>query len=154
MWLWLSAWVPVVFCLAVIGLESTVAFGSDHTSQPLQRLLEWLLSRHFTQPQWWRLHYEIRKVGHFVGYGLLSLAGFRAVWMTLLPGAEPSRRRLAAHGLAMLGTLFVASCDEFHQTLLPNRTGSGWDVLLDFSGAALLQFLVWLWTRRRAELRS
>jgi VanZ family protein len=49
----------------------------------------------------------------------------------------------------MLGTLLVASADEFHQTFLPNRTGTGWDVLVDCSGALLLQWLVWLWMRKR-----
>ena len=147
-----SAWVPVAFCVLVIATESTVFFGADHTSGPLQRFFEFLLNRHFTQPQWWRLHIIIRKCGHFTGYGLLSISWFRAFWMTWPFANDPNRRRIVAHSLAMLGTLLIASSDEFHQTFLPNRSGSPWDVLLDCTGGLLMQLLVWLWMSRR--LRS
>jgi VanZ family protein len=49
--------------------------------------------------------------------------------------------------LALLGTALVASADEFHQTFLPNRTGSPWDVLLDCTGAITLQVLVYVYMR-------
>ena len=41
----------------------------------------------------------------------------------------------------------MASLDELHQTYLPNRTGSLWDVLLDCCGAIALQLLVYAWLR-------
>jgi VanZ family protein len=41
----------------------------------------------------------------------------------------------------------TASADEFHQTFLPNRTGSPWDVLLDCCGALALQLLVYVFMR-------
>jgi len=145
---WARAWLPVVVCIGVIGLESTVAFGADHTSAPLQRFFEFLLHRHFTQPEWWRLHMTIRKGGHFTGYGIQSVAWFRAFWMTWRTD-DPARNRVAVHGLAMMGTFFIASCDEFHQTFLPNRSGSFWDVMLDCSGALVLQVVIWLCMRRR-----
>lgn len=142
------AWLPVLICIFVISQESTVAFGADRTTGPLQHFFEFFFG-HFTQPQWWRLHLIIRKSGHFLGYGILSIAWFRAFWMTMRL-AEPLRRRLtSAHAMAMVGTLLVASADEFHQTFLPNRTGTPWDVLVDCTGAALMQILVWLWMRRR-----
>jgi VanZ family protein len=123
----------------------------------LQRFLEFLLHRHFTQPQWWRLHLVIRKCGHFTGYGILSIAWFRAFWMTWPFASELNepegwnRRRFAAHSLAMSGTLLIASCDEFHQTFLPNRTGSPWDVLLDCCGGLLVQLLLWFWMSSRSR---
>ena len=144
-----SAWVPVLFCVLVISGESTPYFGADHTSGPLQRLVEFLLHRHFTQPQWWRLYILIRKCGHFTGYGILSLAWFRAFWMTWPFAQDRNGLRRSAHGLAMLGTLFIASCDEFHQLFLPNRTGSIWDVMVDCAGGLLMQSLIWLWMRKR-----
>jgi VanZ family protein len=140
---WASAWVPVAFCIGIIAAESTVAFGADHTSGPLQHFFEFLLRRHFTQPEWWRLHMAIRKGGHFTGYGIQSVAWFRAFWMTWRVN-DPTRSRVAVHGLAMLGTFFIASCDEFHQTFLPNRSGSFWDVMLDCSGALVLQLVIWV----------
>jgi VanZ family protein len=41
----------------------------------------------------------------------------------------------------------VASCDEWHQTYLPNRTGTPWDVLLDCCGALSLQLAVYIFMR-------
>jgi VanZ family protein len=143
-----SAWIPVAFCIFVIACESTVYFGADHTSGPLRRFCEFFFG-HFTEPQWSRLHLIIRKCGHFTGYGLLSISWFRAFWMTFRTSALPNSRLIAAHSLAMLGTLLVASGDEFHQTFLANRSGSLRDVLVDCSGAALMQVLVWLWMRKR-----
>jgi VanZ family protein len=144
-----SAWIPVLVCVLVISMESTVYFGADHTTGPLQRFFEFLFQRHFTQPEWWRLHLIIRKCGHFTGYGILSIAWFRAFWMTLPLSIDLSRRRIPVHSLAMLGTLLVASADEFHQTFLPNRSGSIWDVMVDCSGGLCMQLLAWLWMRRR-----
>src|SRR5580692_8501636 len=106
-----SAWIPVLLCVLVIACESTVYFGADHTSAPLQRFVEFLLHRRFTQPEWWRLHIIIRKCGHFTGYGILSIAWFRAFWMTWPFAEDRNSLRLSAHGLAMLGTLLIASCD-------------------------------------------
>ena len=133
----------------MISQESTVAFGADHTSGPLQRFLEYLFDRSFTQPEWWRLHIIIRKCGHFTGYGLLSAAGFRAVWMTFRLSTSPLRRQFVCHGLAMLGTLMVASSDELHQHYLPNRSGSIVDVSIDCAGALIVQLVIWLWLRDR-----
>jgi VanZ family protein len=147
-----SAWIPVGFCVLVIAMESTVFFGADHTSGPLQRFFEFLLNRHFTQPQWWRMHLIIRKCGHFTGYGILSIAWFRAFWMTWPLAADRNRLRITAHGLAMLGTLFVAACDETHQLFLPNRTGSFRDVLIDCAGGLLMQLVLWLCMHKRREI--
>jgi VanZ family protein len=49
--------------------------------------------------------------------------------------------------LALLGTAMTASADEFHQSFLPNRTGSPWDVLLDCGGALAMQLLVYVLMR-------
>ena len=49
--------------------------------------------------------------------------------------------------LALLGTSLVASLDELHQSYLPNRTGTPWDVLLDCGGALTLQLAVYIFLR-------
>jgi VanZ family protein len=146
-----SAWIPVALCILVIAMESTVYFGADHTTGPLQRFFEFLLGRHFTQPQWWRLHILIRKCGHFTGYGILSIAWFRAFWMTWPLATDRNRLRIAAHSLAMLGTLLVAACDETHQLFLSNRSGSIWDVVIDCCGGLMMQLIVWLAMRPRLQ---
>ena len=150
----MKAWLPVLLCVLVISQESTVYFGADHTTRPLQRFFEFILHRHFTEPQWERLHLLIRKTGHFTGYGILSIAWFRAFWMTLWTARPFAQRRVSAHLLAMLGTLFVATCDEVHQLYLPNRTGSARDVLVDCSGAAAMQILILLWMHWRRAVSA
>jgi VanZ family protein len=65
----------------------------------------------------------------------------------------PTARFLSHAGLALVGTALVASWDEWHQTFLPNRTGSPWDVLLDCCGATVMVGMAWLYLRyaRRAR---
>jgi VanZ family protein len=41
----------------------------------------------------------------------------------------------------------VASLDEWHQSYLPSRTGTPWDVLLDSCAAIAAQILVFFWTK-------
>jgi VanZ family protein len=139
---YLSAWVPVLIGIGVIMLESTVWFGADHTSGPLRKIFEALFG-HISDARWEIIHHSIRKSGHFLGYGLLGLAWLRAWWMTL-----PRSHYLSDALLALLGTALIASCDEWHQTYLPNRTGTPWDVLLDCCGAIALELLAYLVVRR------
>lgn len=127
--------------ICVIGMESTEAFGAEYTSGPLRLLYESIFG-HVANASWYMLHMVIRKSGHFLGYGFIGLAWLRAWWMTL-----PHSRFLHDALLAVLGTALVASSDEFHQTFLPNRSGSAWDVLLDCCGAIALQFVVYLFMR-------
>jgi VanZ family protein len=127
--------------VAIIACESTEYMGSEHTSGPLRLLFQAIFGP-VPDAQWEMLHHVIRKTGHFLGYGALGLAWLRAWWMTL-----PRSRFLHDAFLALLGTALVASSDEFHQTFLPNRTGSAWDVLLDCCGAITLQLVVYVYMR-------
>ena len=138
---WFSTWLPVLLGIAVIVMESTERFGSDHTSGPLRWLWQSLFGQ-VTDPRWEIIHHLLRKTGHFVAYGCIGLAWLRAWWFTL-----PKSHFFPDAVLAVLGTALIASCDEWHQTFLPNRTGSPWDVLLDCSGAIVLQFLVYVFMR-------
>jgi VanZ family protein len=135
---WLNAWLPVALAVGVITLESTEIFGSDHTSGPLRRIYEALFGQ-VSNGRWEIIHHCVRKSGHFIGYGAVGLTWLRAWWMTL-----PHSRFVQDALLALAGTALVASSDEFHQTFLPNRTGSPWDVLLDCCGAITLQLVVYV----------
>ena len=101
-----------------------------------------LLFGQLSDATWDLLHHLLRKSGHFLGYGALGLLWLRAWRMTL-----PNMRFLSLAGLALLGTALVASWDEWHQTFLPNRTGSPYDVLLDCCGAAAVIGMAWLYLR-------
>ncbi len=138
---WINVWLPVVVGIAVIVLESTEWFGSDHTSGPLRRIFEAFFG-HVSNAHWEIIHHYLRKSGHFLGYGFIGLAWLRAWWLTL-----PHSRFLPDAFLALLGTALVATCDEWHQTFIPNRTGSPWDVLLDCTGVICLQLLVYIFMR-------
>jgi VanZ family protein len=140
-WYWISAWLPVAIGIAVIVLESTEMLGADHTSGPLRWMFQALFGP-ISNSRWEIFHHYIRKSGHFIGYGLIGLAWLRAWWMTL-----PRSHFLPDAFLALAGTALVASCDEWHQALLPNRTGTPWDVLLDCTGAITLQLVVYIFMR-------
>jgi VanZ family protein len=129
---WISAWLPVAVGVAIIVLESTESFGANHTSGPLRWIFQ-LLFGSVSDVRWDLIHHYIRKSGHFLGYGAIGLAWLRAWRMTL-----PKFSFLADALLAMLGTGLLASWDEWHQSFLPNRTSSPWDVLLDCSGALVM----------------
>jgi VanZ family protein len=138
---WIYVWLPVAVGIAGIAVESTEMFGSNHTSGPLRRIVEFLIG-HMSNARWELVHHYIRKTGHFFGYGFIGLAWLRAWWFTL-----PRTQFLQDAVLALLGTALVASCDEWHQSFLPNRTASVWDVLLDCTGAVVLQLIVYLFMR-------
>ncbi len=144
---WINAWLPVAICVFVIAMESSVYFGSDHTSGPLRWLWEHLFGS-VTNARWGVIHHLIRKSGHFFGYGTVGLMWLRAWWKTL-----PRSSFLPDALLALLGTALVASCDEWHQAFLPNRTGSPWDVLLDCCGVVALQALVYAYMRLKMPKR-
>jgi len=52
-------------------------------------------------------------------------------------------------GLAMTLTLLAASLDEFHQSFIPSRTSSPYDVMLDMTGALCFQIVIFLLAKMR-----
>jgi len=139
--LWVSAWVPVLIGIAVIIAESTETFGANHTAGPLRWFLT-LIYGPISNSAFDKIHFLIRKSGHFLGYGLIGLAWLRAWRMTYprLPFASDAI-------LALLGVGLMASLDEWHQSFLPNRTSSPTDVLIDCCGATMLILITYLWLR-------
>jgi len=138
---WISAWLPVLLGIAMIVIESTEWMGADHTNGPLRTIYQAIFG-HVSNAQWEHIHHYLRKAGHFLGYGFIGLAWLRAWWMSL-----PHSHFLPDAFLALLGTALIAIADEFHQSFLSNRTSSGWDVLIDCSGAITLQLIVYLFMR-------
>jgi VanZ family protein len=138
---WLSAWLPVAIGIGIVVLESTALMGSNHTSHPMRWLFEAIFGS-ISDTHWEMVHYLARKCGHIFGYGALGLAWLRAWWMTL-----PRSRFFYDALLALLGTVLVASWDEWHQSYMPNRNGSFSDVLLDCFGAIALFLAVYIYMR-------
>ncbi|HEV2133733.1 MAG TPA: VanZ family protein [Terracidiphilus sp.] len=129
---WIQAWWPVVIMAGLITISSSHSFGADETSGPLRWLWQHLFGP-VSNPRWGFIHFCIRKIGHFVGYGTLGLTWLRAWRLSV-----PRFRILTDALLAVTGTALIASCDEIHQAFISNRTGSPWDVLLDCCGAVTM----------------
>lgn len=145
-------WWPVVVMLIVIAVESTNTFSSQNTSGWIRPVVERFFG-HINDRLWAAIHHLMRKSGHFIGYGGLALTLLRAWLFTLGTHEELTLRgwRWRATWLAVAGTAFVASLDEWHQTFIPSRTGTIWDVLLDTVGGSVLCGLVWVicrWWRK------
>ncbi len=138
---WVSAWLPVLLGILMIVVESTEWLGAEHTSGPLRMIWQAIFGQ-VSEPQWQIIHHYIRKSGHFFGYGFIGLAWLRAWWLTL-----PRSHFFPDAMLALLGTALIAASDEFHQSFVPNRTASPWDVLIDCSGAITLQLMVYIFMR-------
>jgi VanZ family protein len=76
-------------------------------------------------------HGLVRKLGHLTEYAVLAALWFRAF--------HTGRRLHPAPGALAALALSVAwaIADELHQSFVPSRTGSPFDVMLDVTGAAL-----------------
>jgi VanZ family protein len=138
----LKAWLAAILWLIVIALESSSLGASSITRRLLYPPLHFLFGLDLLRFE--NVHFFIRKGGHVFGYGLLSLLLFRAWRETLrLPGSANWTLRWA--NLAVLGTMLVASLDEYHQSFNPERTGSVRDVILDTCAGLAVQVLLFLW---------
>lgn len=141
----LKAWIAAILWLIVIAIESTNLGSSSNTSRILYPLLHFLFKldlAHFES-----VHHYLRKGGHVFGYGMLSILLFRA-WRETLSSLENLKWTFRWAGIAIVGTAIVASLDEWHQSYLPSRTGTPWDVLLDTCAAIAAQILVFLFYAR------
>jgi hypothetical protein len=120
----LVRWIPAILWAAVILIFSNDLFSAGHTA-------EWLGGFNF----------PVRKAAHLSEYFLLGVLLFRA-----LRGDAPGfRARWAV--MAVVLAACVAAADEWHQSFVPSRTASAWDVLLDSVGAAIAQ-IVWRYNSR------
>lgn len=98
-------------------------------------------------------HHYLRKVGHVVGYAILSWLLFRA-WRATLPSARWRLWELPWARLAFWMTAAVASLDEAHQSFIPSRTGRWQDVVLDSSAALAMQILLFLLIRTKISEKA
>jgi VanZ family protein len=140
----LKAWIAAILWLILIAIESSAMLSAQNTSRFLYPLLHFLFSMDWEGFEVW--HFYIRKSGHVVGYGILCILLFRA-WRATLPVMTNVKWTPRWATLAILGTAFVASLDEWHQTFIPTRTGTIRDVILDTCAGIGAQLLIFLWRR-------
>ncbi len=138
----LKAWVAAILWLILIAIESTAYLSAHNTSRILYPILHFLFGMDWPHFEYW--HFYIRKTGHVIGYGILSILLFRA-WRATLPAMSNVRWTLRWTTIAILGTALVAGLDEWHQSFIPSRTGTIRDVVLDTCAGVAVQILIFLW---------
>lgn len=151
----LSAWVPAAVCAGLILMSSSDTFSSENTSSVLRPFMESIFGP-FANHVWVKLLFDIRKTGHFFAYGFVSCVFFRAWRMTFRLSRSYSAvtASLRAAAVALLSTLALCSADEFHQSFLPKRTGSPFDVLLDMCGAVTCHLIMFTFVGSLLELTN
>ncbi len=108
--LWLKRWGPALLMMSVIFLASSL---------PSDRV-----------PDLGKIDFTIKKLGHVLGYALLALAYRRGFEQR---GASAARACLLAEVCAILYSV----TDEFHQSFVPGRGATVFDVGVDAAGAGL-----------------
>ena len=90
-------------------------------------------------PNFDRADLIVKKGGHMLGYGLLALS-----YWNILDRAEGKRP------VAWLLAVLYAVTDEFHQSFVPGRHPSAWDVLIfDNLGALIALWVASLYLKRK-----
>jgi VanZ family protein len=140
-------WLPAAIWLGIIALESTGIASASNTGRLLFPLFHFLTGVSYERFAPW--NHLFRKIGHFVGYGLLTFLLFRA-WRVTLPGVSAFGWRWRWARTSFLMTALVASLDELHQSYLPMRTGRWQDAVLDSSAALCVQIVIWMALRPRS----
>jgi len=137
----IRAWWPAAVWVVLITFESTDYFSSNNTGS----MLYMLLTRLFGQINFYAFlifHHYLRKTGHVIGYGMLSLLLLRG-WRATL---DQNNRQLGRTTLlSWLGTVFVAAMDEWHQSYIPSRTGTWKDVVLDSTAGLIFLLAAYGW---------
>lgn len=142
----LTCWLPVLAWMALIFIVSSRVGSTENTSRFLEPLLRWL-NPLISDPTIHRVQVVIRKAGHLTEYAVLALLLWRArrAGRTNNPQSWNGKDATWAIVIAVL----YAMTDELHQSFVPSRLGSGWDVLIDGVGASLGLLAAWLWGRWR-----
>ena len=143
----LRAWWPAAVWVGLIALESTDSFSSRNTGTVLYTILKRLFG-HINFYKFLVFHHYLRKTGHVVGYGMLSLLLLRG-WRATFGHAQALLWRTTL--LSWLGTAFVASMDEWHQSYIPSRTGTVRDVALDTMAGVAFLVVAYFWLRTNGK---
>ena len=117
-----SIWLGVVLFLG------TAYFAAANTAPFTLPLLKKLAPGASTA-QLDAIHMVLRKLTHMAEYAVLALLWF---WAVVARTGRPVR----AAWIALLVCLVCAVADEAHQAIVPARTGSVRDVVIDAAGAA------------------
>ena len=145
LWTRMKNWLPAIVWACVISGLSKDTFSSKHTSVFIIPLLRWLFP-HAGAETLELMHAVVRKTAHVTEYFIFSIF--------LMVGLRGKDRvwKLRWAIWAVIIAAGYASLDEFHQSFVASRTASPWDALLDTTGAAAAQVVLWLWHLRKGNV--
>jgi VanZ family protein len=118
--------------MVLIFLGSTDALSAEHTSRFLVPFLHWL-DPHMPFATIMSLQLLIRKLGHVTEYAILAIL----LWRALRGGRNFQAHFTLLFFVAWLACGLFAASDEFHQSFVPSRTSSVYDVMIDICGALI-----------------
>lgn len=134
--------VPVVAWLILIFLASTQLGGPEVTLRFVIRILKLLTPDQaggLPTEAFSKFNYIIRKLAHLSEYAILVLLTARAIQF----GVSHLKWATIIGSLSMC--VIYAAGDEFHQSFVPGRTASIYDVIIDCVGAMLALSVMCLW---------
>lgn len=149
----LGAWMLFIYILSADNgaeseIKSTVAAG---WTVKLTQLLDGIF--HFRDPERveFLFHVAVRKTAHLCEFAVLA-----ALWFFFI--STFTQRTLPCTLPSAFLSVAYAAFDEYHQTLVPGRSGQVSDVLVDAAGAAIgilcAMLLLHLLRKRRQNAHS
>lgn len=127
-------WLPPLSWMVFI-FPTNDALTVSSTSRIIVPVIKWLFP-HADEVTIEILHIGIRKCMHFFEYGLLGFLLFRGV------RGRDKGWRLKWILFAGVGTIGYGALDEFFQTLIPSRTGSFSDWMIDSAGTVVTLLII------------
>lgn len=128
-----------LFTIVIMGVLIGYASSSRGGASPM---VAWFSTQfHLTTADAETAVIAFRKTVHFMFYGFLGFAAFRAGW-----GSGAGR----TSAIFAVGYVFtICGFDELRQATTLGRTGSAWDVLLDLIGATIFVTLTARWVDKK-----
>ena len=136
---WLRRWLPATGLMIAIFIFSSLTGDQVHT---LIEMVKDFLRQFIQGGEGPGIDWTI--VGHACGYGLLGAAYLR--------GFAPSQHR--APWYAIGSVLLYGSSDEFHQSFVPGRTATLFDLGVDLTAACLVILLITLLQRKNKKITA
>jgi VanZ family protein len=123
----LKYWLPVFAWMVFVFIGSTDLLSAEHTSRFIGPFLRWF-APDISEATVGSVQLVVRKCAHLTEYAILAALLSRAF-------RESQLRVGRALAISFVLAAVFAALDEFHQSFVASRTGSGWDVMIDCFGA-------------------
>lgn len=131
-------WTLLILWMIVIFLFSNQAHSGDITHNALENVFFNI------QPAWIidTLNFLIRKLAHITEYLILFF-----LIISLLKEYSLNDRKIIL--VSIVFCLIYAITDELHQSLIPGRTSTYKDVLIDISGVLIASISYYIYNRKK-----